>query len=896
MEKAYRPSILERGMVVEAQRRPVESLAQAVRQVAAGLSLAPALELVAEAAVELARADVAAVRVADPADGMLVARAVAPTDSALAAQLAGSRVAADELEALVRDLAERWRAAGVLALPALVGERVVGSLELVRARREFDDDERALAELAAAQLALVLRTLGSGSSGSSPSAHARALEVAGEALAAGGDARRVAQQAVRVAAEATAAHGAAMWRAAPGRAAELLALHGTAVEGMLDRAGELAREALERWTPLGVEHDEALPDDCRYAATIQLGQPPFAVLQLFYAEAPPEDELAALASFGARAAHALRAGERTREVALELERTRALLSVVGEAISRLSLAHTLETAIERIAELLQIEQVGVYLQDAGRLFAAAGRGLSAGHEDVADRLLDLARGPLRARATIEASADDRDPAFAAVRAALREAGVGSALAVPLNVREEPIGLLVAYPGGRELAETERALLASLAAQLAVAVQNARLHEQSKELGEALGAVLDSERQAARQLGALYEISRSFAQSLSLQTTLDAATQTIVDVLDVDAAVIRVPAERGDMLVPGAVHVADARLADAVRTILDRPQPRPPRSFAPVVLDLQTARRLGGAHALLVPFLEKGSTAAVLPIATPAEMLAQLTILSLDPAKPISDETLATATTIAAQAALAIDNARLYQQQKAFAETIQRALLPDEEPDVPGLDLGAVYESAARVDVGGDVYDFLELGDGRLAVVLGDVTGHGIDATADMAMAKFVFRSLAREHSDPSDFLAYANEVVVGEIAVGKFITMAYLTVDPRGTVVAASAGHPAPRLVHADGRVEPLECNGLALGIDPGQTYDELRAEFPPGAAVVLYTDGVVEARAGRELYGFDRLDATLSANAHLAPQELARAVVDACRAFGGELTDDCAVVVIRRA
>ena len=104
--------------------------------------------------------------------------------------------------------------------------------------------------------------------------------------------------------------------------------------------------------------------------------------------------------------------------------------------------------------------------------------------------------------------------------------------------------------------------------------------------------------------------------------------------------------------------------------------------------------------------------------------------------------------------------------------MQQSLLPRERPNVDGLDVGHVYESAAQVDVGGDVYDFLELPDGRLAVVLGDVTGHGIDATADMAMAKFVFRSLAREHSEPSEFLAHANDVVVGEIAVGKFITMA----------------------------------------------------------------------------------------------------------------------------
>ena len=77
--------------------------------------------------------------------------------------------------------------------------------------------------------------------------------------------------------------------------------------------------------------------------------------------------------------------------------------------------------------------------------------------------------------------------------------------------------------------------------------------------------------------------------------------------------------------------------------------------------------------------------------------------------------------------------------------MRRSLLPRSHPELQGLEIGEVYQPSARVDVGGDVYDFLELGDGRLAVVLGDVTGHGIEAAADMAMAKFVFRSLAREH-------------------------------------------------------------------------------------------------------------------------------------------------------
>ena len=171
-------------------------------------------------------------------------------------------------------------------------------------------------------------------------------------------------------------------------------------------------------------------------------------------------------------------------------------------------------------------------------------------------------------------------------------------------------------------------------------------------------------------------------------------------------------------------------------------------------------------------------------------------------------------------------------------------------------------------------------------MLGDVTGHGIDATADMAMAKFVFRSLAREHSEPSAFLAHANDVVVGEIAVGKFITMAYLTIDPAGEVLCASAGHPEPRLVHPDGTVTGLACGGLALGIDAPQTYEQVSAELPPGGAVVLYTDGVIEARtrarALRASSGSTRCSPRMR---RCRPQALADAVLEACRATAAAIS-----------
>jgi serine phosphatase RsbU (regulator of sigma subunit) len=164
------------------------------------------------------------------------------------------------------------------------------------------------------------------------------------------------------------------------------------------------------------------------------------------------------------------------------------------------------------------------------------------------------------------------------------------------------------------------------------------------------------------------------------------------------------------------------------------------------------------------------------------------------------------------------------------------------------------------------------------------------------MAKFVFRSLAREHPDPSDFLTFANDVVVGEIAPGKFITMIYLTVEPEtGTLVAACAGHPAPLLVAPDGAVTQLEVKGLALGVDTGQEYEPATATLEPGGCAVVFTDGVIEARRDGELYGTERLVAVLSAARGLSPAEIARAVIDDCRLYAGELADDCAVVVIKK-
>jgi serine phosphatase RsbU (regulator of sigma subunit) len=883
--------IAGRGEVSEA----LDALSRASRALADGAALVPALVALSEAAALGTGADVAAVWLPER-NGSLVARGLWSASAGVAAELDGRRVDALESGAeLVRAHVAADADSLVVPFETRTGS---GALQIVRRGGPFEPTDLQLASVAAELAALAAR-LGS-DGGAARQDRGSTLDIAGDALAAVADDDGAAARLARLAAVAAGAEAALVWRLA-GDELVVSGAHGPLEPD--EALGRAARSLLDEHRTLAVR-DAPGSDPI---VTLQLGEPAVGALQLRFArERLPDDAgFAQLAGFAVRAAHALRSSERAREAGLELERSRALLAVVGDAIARLSLSHTLDTAIERVAALLGVDRVAIYLGERGRMAAAAARGIEGPHEAIANGLLVAVLGPRQGAAVVEVEAVAADERFAAIRAQVEESDVTSALALGLVVADEPIGLLAVYPRRpRPLTANERALLAALGAQLAVAVQNAQLHERATALGRELEQVLASEREAGKRLTALYEISRSFAQSLSLEKTLEVLAEAIVTLLGVDAAVIRMPDERGAELTARTVHVNDERVDAAARALLLRPQQLPPRELMallernePLLLDAERAESLGGALGLLAPFLRKGSSAAVIPIATPAELLATLTIVSLHPGRPIEGEIAATALSIAGQAALAIDNARLYGQQKAFADTMQRSLLPRQAPELPGLRLGDVYESAAKVEVGGDVYDYLTLRDGRLAVVLGDVTGHGVDATADMAMAKYVFRSLAREHADPGAFLAAANEVISSEIGPGRFITMVELVFDTAaGQVACASGGHPPPRLVLPDGTVEAIPAGGLALGIEAAQTYRTVTAPFPPGAIVVAYTDGVIEARDGGEQFGVERLDALLADRRGLLPGEIAEAVLAACRAWSeGDLTDDLAVVVIER-
>jgi serine phosphatase RsbU (regulator of sigma subunit) len=895
-------------MVSDAQdisRTALQSLAAAGLNVADAQDLDTALGALAGAAAAGTGATIAVIRVVDRDLGELQARGVWASSPALRAELEGSRLPAetygsdsepltegDELPAPLRGLCRRWGASRLLVCPVAFEGGVLATLELARAGEPFSETDMLLARVVANHAGLLARAVEPANGRPSTAGRTATLELAGRALASVAEEARSGERIARLALEVTRARSCVLWRSTGGRAEPVAAVGDPKDLRDPDATVREAEHALSAEAAVSLEGE----------VLVRLGEPSVGGLRLVFTpgDEPSDAELLRLAAFGSRAAHAVRLGERASDLAQELERSRALLAVVGQAIAELSLSHTLETAAARVAELLGTERTAVYLRQPSGLETATERGLAGPHLRVAEGLLELILGRFRAHPVLEVRDLATDPRLGNVRDAVGEAGIEAAVVVPLRSAGELIGLLVAYlPVARRLLESESALLAPLAGQLAVAVQNARLHEETARLARDREQALDAERLVARRLEAFYEISRSFSESLSLEETVQAVTRTAVELLDVDAAVLRMPDERGATLVPRSVHAPDARLGEALGPILQRPQeldrlaPGPP-----IVLTPHEAERIGGGHELLIPFLERGSTAAVVPIVASGEVMASLTLISLDPERRIDSVRLDAARSLSAQAALAIDNARLYQQQVHFADEMQRSLLPDEPPTIPGVEIGSVYESAARLEVGGDVFDFAILPDGRLAVVVGDVTGKGIDAAADMAMTKFVFRSLTREHPDPSELLRIANQVVLDEVEEGKFVTMVYLTLDPTtGEVACAGAGHPEPRVVRPDGSVLELAARGLALGIEPDQEYEQARAVLEPGAAVVLFTDGVVESRVGADLYGATRLDRMLCEARDLPAKELARAVVEDSRTFsgGGGLADDAAVVVVKR-
>ena len=203
----------------------------------------------------------------------------------------------------------------------------------------------------------------------------------------------------------------------------------------------------------------------------------------------------------------------------------------------------------------------------------------------------------------------------------------------------------------------------------------------------------------------------------------------------------------------------------------------------------------------------------------------------------------------------------FEQQLLVARRIQHALLPKAVPDLVGWEISPYYQPAW--EVGGDFYDFIPLAEGKVALVIGDVSGKGVPAAVLMASTQSVLRAISqRGGSLPRQVLTEANEVLCTYIPPNMFVTCFYAILDPEnGHLSYANAGHTLPcRKRHNEDRADELRARGMPLGLMPGMPYEEKETTLVPGDVVLLCTDGLVEAHNSRgEMFGTLRLQNLLS-------------------------------------
>ncbi len=299
----------------------------------------------------------------------------------------------------------------------------------------------------------------------------------------------------------------------------------------------------------------------------------------------------------------------------------------------------------------------------------------------------------------------------------------------------------------------------------------------------------------------------------------------------------------------------------------------------------TPAGLGTARSVIVPLRARGRALGVL-------------VTGFDDLAATEDaDALALFEDLGRRAALALDNVRLYDERDQIARTLQRSLLPEELPEIPGVELAARYLAAGDGnEVGGDFYDCFRTGRGDWALVIGDVCGKGAEAATVTALARYTLRAAAQHERSPQAVLHELNEALLRQRLDYRFCTVLYAQLTPHDAGVSvrvATGGHPLPLVLRAGGTVETAGVPGTLLGILDDPDITERTTELAPGDALVLVTDGVTEATAADRASGPDRLASFLARCAGTGAGAIAEAVErEAVDSQDGPARDDVAVVV----
>src|ERR1700678_3761483 len=410
--------------------------------------------------------------------------------------------------------------------------------------------------------------------------------------------------------------------------------------------------------------------------------------------------------------------------------------------------------------------------------------------------------------------------------------VRSELAVPLIIKNRLIGVIdIESPQPNHFTEEHKRLLTLIGSRMAVGIENARLYTRTTR--------------QARTLVLLNEIARELTSILNVDELLKRIAELLSRLIDYQMFSILLLDQTGEKL----QHRFAQRFEERLHLKHDIPLGRGVVGYA-----------AQAKEAVLVPDVAKSDRYIATNPETRSELAVPLIyqekvigVLDLEHTRRgyFTDDHKRTLTTLAAQLAIAIENARLYEEiarqerrlerDLALARELQFRLLPHARPKMEHLDVEAKFVPARAI--GGDLYDFVSYSMSRTAIVIGDVSGKGAPAAIYAALVSGILRSHATIEPGPAEMLSAVN-FSLGERRIdGQFVSLIYAVWDDRNrTLQVANSGLPRPIYCH-DGKIEIIEATGLPLGLFDEADYDELSFKAKPGDLFVFYSDGILDAR-----------------------------------------------------
>jgi serine phosphatase RsbU (regulator of sigma subunit)/anti-sigma regulatory factor (Ser/Thr protein kinase) len=540
----------------------------------------------------------------------------------------------------------------------------------------------------------------------------------------------------------------------------------------------------------------------------------------------------------------------------QLERRRA----VAEATRRAVEARRLHDLIAALVEAATPRDVGtVCLEHASILVGADGGFLvrtptSGSVLDVVARL-----GGIEPDGDLELTLDSDEPAARAVATGQPvwggavapaegeevhvDPGTGIAIGLPLRGGARVLGAVqLTFDEAPNLSSEARSQLASLVSQCALALERSFL--------------LDSEHRLRRFSERLQTMTAELSNALTRADVANVLLAHVEEAVGSDSALLALVDKGSQLSETLAWHGYDDDVAARwLQASLDADTPvgealrrlAPQLHHAPGTAagDVERFDPAGTGHASFL----------FVPLVLGWRPMAMLVASSSDPLV-LDSEDMRLVGSLAGQAAQALERARQFESEQTIAETLQRSVLPASLPELPGIQLAGRYlPGTAQMEVGGDWFDAIHLQNGRLALVVGDVVGKGVNAAATMGQLRNAIRAFSLDHLKPTSILSRLTRLA-DEVIETSFATLVYAELDPvTGVCRYASAGHPPPLAVHLDGSAEFLDGGrGLPLGTGLPSSYRQGVAELPQGSLVLLYTDGLIERRGQVLDEGLERL------------------------------------------